>query len=305
MDACIPFNGEVFGVPTNFNEVKDDHYFIEMHGDGGKLDLIRTHGKDDNIQDGQIVRGGYGHLDNMSSPFISVATAFSATPAGNGQFTAGNGSRAFGDPGNPVSNIANINAAGNLNPQDCKKNPQANANIFAGTPAYASKLFAEADKLLNFKARHCWAWVQLVHVHACLHGNFPGRGFNKGGSKSWANTNSKGVYVGRGTRNPQEIFAGNWIGRLSRKYTNKRRYPHQFMPKTDRYFNLIKPGDWIQYWNGNSSPLQGHSVLFKKWIDKPKRIAQVYSQMSPSKGGKLHNVDFKKKRASIFKIQRF
>jgi len=308
MDACIPYNGTTYGTPTNFDEVQDDHYFIEMHADGGKLDIMRMSGEHENIEDGQILQGGYGNVNNMSAPFISVATDFRSAAGGTWDQTAfprGNFYFPPGGKGNAVSHVGPYSHSGVKwrNPTNCVQ--EDTSNIKAGSPAYANRLFKEADKLIGYRVRHCWAWTAMVHVHACLHpSNWSTSVFRPGQRKAWAVTNSKGVYVGPGKRPSIKVFSGNHMGIRHRKYRDKRKYPHQFMPKTDAFFNKIKPGDWIMYWNGNSSPLGGHSILFKRWINKGKRLAEVYSQPSNTRGGRLHQVDFTKRRASIFQITR-
>lgn len=64
-------------------------------------------------------------------------------------------------------------------------------------------------------------------------------------------------------------------------------------------FGDIQPGDWLYYYNGNKSKSGNHSVLFSHWATKIKtdeatgiqyREAKVYSQPSPEKGGRLHDV---------------
>ncbi len=62
-------------------------------------------------------------------------------------------------------------------------------------------------------------------------------------------------------------------------------------------YDTVVPGSWLYIFNGNRSGGE-HSVVFSKWIDEEKHIAEVmsYPGAGYNKPQRVHTVDFEKQR---------
>ncbi|HET7462928.1 MAG TPA: DUF4157 domain-containing protein [Longimicrobium sp.] len=167
-------------------------------------------------------------------------------------------------------------------------------------------------------AHMCWHWVQIVHHYA---GATPGSGdiaqgvmgsFDPLGGAVLGTGKPVSIWHGERVRVPdlpaQEeadnvgpLPEGSKQAEAARaeaeanptapsNYHRQKEFPFE-------RFNELRAGDWVWYYNANASGGGGHSVIFSHWGVDPVtlpdgtryRMAWVYSQPNPDRGGRWHS----------------
>ena len=132
-------------------------------------------------------------------------------------------------------------------------------------------------------ARMCYHWAQIVEHYA---GVTPSSGPNAEGVMG--NFDHDGnLVLGSGGSAP-----GGYSGART---GDDPEHPRRLAAFPFERFREIRPGDWLWYFNANSSPSGGHSVIFSRWTSEPAfeegvwyQDAIVFSQGSPDAGGREH-----------------
>lgn len=191
----------------------------------------------------------------------------------------------------------------------------ASQRILMSSIILSNGVYSPGSFMQRVHARFCGHWVKLTWHYA---------GVTPSGNMEWAGVSGNldhdgNIVIGNGKHESE------FSGRKSRTYLDKASEEERdkLTPEgtgfTDAYkgaseerkgkfqrygempfddFDKIQGGDWLYYFNGNSSASGNHSVIFSRWASTVQekdgvryRTAIVFSQGSPKRGGKEHTVN--------------
>lgn len=189
---------------------------------------------------------------------------------------------------------------------DDQGNTSAQQRLLISAQILAEGTYSPGSFTQGVHARMCYHWVRITHHYA---GVTTSTLMNEGVMGNFDHDGNVVLGEGRSTTVqhddrhaidslPETETGGlgpvhDETGHAERVASGQRAHRSQAFPF--ERFNEINPGDWLYYYNGNSSGGGAHSVLFSRWSGQtgetdghPWREAILFSQGSPSAGGREH-----------------
>ena len=200
--------------------------------------------------------------------------------------------------------------------------PTAQQRLLIASHILASGTYrpGPADIEQGVHARMCWHWAQTAHHYAGVTpsggpvtqgvmGSFDpfGNALLGGGSMGTVYQGSRVMAadlpeseggglgpIPAGSSHAEAVYAED-LRRATHPEAGPRVHRRRGM-ELSSLSSTLRPGDWLWLYNANASAGGAHSVIFSRWASGPQstedgvayRTAIVFSQVSPSRGGREH-----------------